>query len=135
MPLPCELIVYRILKRNPLDENCRLKERDFILKAGDLADGLSLFMSRNAAEECRQTLNRVDGLATLHVGRIRDLSQHLEGLTPLDVIEIPSEDFDDHAAVVNLPDPFSGRPEDADRAETLGRMLAAMARLVPEPVD
>jgi hypothetical protein len=77
----------------------------------------------------------MDGLATLHVGRIRDLGHHLDVLLPLDVVEIPSEDFPDHAAVVNLPDLFTGRAEDVDRAETLGRMLAAMARPAPNPID
>ena len=135
MPLPCELIVFRILKRNALDENGNLKERDFILKAEDHEDGLSVFTSREAAEECRQALNRVDGLATLHVGRIRDLGHDPEVRLPLDVVEVPSEHFAGHAAVVNLPYPFSGRPEDADIAETLGRMLAKIARLAPEPGD
>lgn len=134
MPLPCELIVFRVLKRNPLDENGQLKERDFILKAGDRGDGLSLFTSREAADECRRTLDRMDGLATLHVGHIRDLSRELRGLHPIDVIEVPSEDFAGHVVVVNLPDPFSGRAEDADLAETLGRMLAAIARPVRDPV-
>ena len=134
MQLPCEAIVYRVLKRNPVDENGQLKERDFILKPGDREDGLSLFTSRDGAEQCRRKLDRVDGLATLHVGRIRDLCEHPDVLLSLDVVDVPSGIFPDHAALVNLPDPHTGRAEDADRAETLARILAAMARPVPEMI-
>lgn len=126
MLLPCEQIVYRVLRRKPLDESGRLEERDFLLKAGDVDDGLSVFTSRDAAEQCRHSLSKMDGLATLHVGKIRDLGQHL------DVVEVAAEGFEGHAVISNLPNPFTGVEQEVTKAERLGRSLANMARLLAE---
>lgn len=133
MPLACETIVYRILNRKPTRLDGTLKARDFLLKAKDRDDGLSVFTSIEHARNGREHLRDMDGIVSLHVGHIRDMSDALRLATQLSVEEWPEEDLPGHAVIRNLPFPDGGDQEQIKSGEQIARELANMARPVPEP--
>lgn len=114
--LPCGQIVFRSLSRaQHIDrENKRLLPAAFI-RRDPPRDAAGLSVNYNMAPtECYESLKKCYGVASLHVGKVRDMG--------LDVIA----DTDNHANVVNLPYPA----DDEVQAEWLAGRLAKHARLV-----
>jgi hypothetical protein len=112
--LPCDCIVYRaILRRNWVDKDTkRLSSAAFIRRPVDV-DGLSVNIAGTCTpEQCMAQFRSCFGLATLHVGRVRDLG--------LDVVP----DSPDHACITGVP----YQHEDPAEAERIARLLAMQAR-------
>lgn len=113
--LECSAIVFRAMARkNWVDRTTnRILPAAFMRRpAPKDDDGLSVDVA--SAESCRGSLREVFGVASLHVGRIRDLG--------LDVVvdEAP------HANIVDLP----RASHDRTQAERLASQLARQARLI-----
>jgi hypothetical protein len=114
--LLCSAIVYRAMSRKGWID----RETDRILPAAFIRrpspkDETGLSVNILSPRSCHETLNRCHGVASLHVGRVRDLR--------LDIVV----DASPHADITGLP-----RHED-DRTETehLASLLARQARVVP----
>jgi hypothetical protein len=80
-------------------------------------DGLSVFIAEQCSpDQCRRRFHKCYGLATLHVGRVRDIGLEVQPDSP------------DHASITGLPFP----EDDPLEAERLAGLLAKQARLVPD---
>lgn len=78
-------------------------------------DDSGLSVDVESPRSCHDTLNKCHGVASLHVGRVRDLA--------LDVIV----DAPPHANIAGLP----RQEDDRTEAERLASQLAKQARIVP----
>jgi hypothetical protein len=114
--LPCTSIVYRaILRKAWIDQDTgQVQSAAFMRRSSDV-DGLSVSIAAACSPaECMAQFRACFGVATLHVGRIRDLG--------LDVVP----DSPDHAYITGLP----LQDDDPLNAERLARLLAGQARLL-----
>lgn len=114
-PLVCSTIVYRAMARKSWVD----AETQGILPAAFIRrpapadeDGLSVDVI--SAQSCAKSLRKCHGVASLHVGRVRNLG--------LDV----AIDAHPHANIVGIPRVFDNRA----RAEWSASQLAKQARLV-----
>jgi len=114
--LPCSAIVYRAMSRkkwiNP--ETHQIQPAAFIRRPPP-ADDSGLSVNIESPRSCHKTLNQCHGVASLHVGRVRDLR--------LNVVVDASR----HADIAGLP----RREDDRTEAEHLASLLAQQARIVP----
>jgi hypothetical protein len=116
-PLSCDAIVYRtLIKRRWINEDTgevlpdaffRRKERNEIGVSVDIATAIT-------PAECTSRFKKCNAVASLHVGRVRDLG--------LDIIQ----DKPTHANIMNLP----YREDDPPTAERLAGMLAKQSRII-----
>lgn len=116
-PLSCSAIIYRaLLKKQWIDEDtARVKADAYFLRRNKNEKGLSVnIAARCSPKQCAAKFNKCFALASLHVGRIRDLG--------LDVIQ----DSSDHANLIGLPDVN----DDTARAERLAGLLAKQSRII-----
>ncbi|NLE40078.1 MAG: hypothetical protein GX621_18840 [Pirellulaceae bacterium] len=114
--LPCSAIVYRAMSRRhwiDCESNSVLPAAFFRRPAPKDDDGLSVDIC--SPRSCRKTLRDCHGVASLHVGRVRDLG--------LDVVV----DHSPHASIAGLP----RQEDDRTKAERMASLLARQARLVP----
>ena len=114
--LPCSAIVYRAMARKDWIDpvSGTVLPGAFIRRpAPKDEDGLSLDV--DGASSCARALNKCFGVASLHVGRIRDIG--------LDVIV----DDRPHASIRGVP----RTADDKLNAERIASQLARKARLVP----
>jgi hypothetical protein len=114
-PLVCDHIVFRaLLKRGWIDvvTNTVLPGAFFRRPSPKDPDGLSV--DTYSPQNCVAGFSTTFGVASLHVGRVRDLG--------LDVV--PDEET--HANVIGLP----YAADDAAKAEFLASQLAKQARIV-----
>lgn len=114
--LSCSAIVYRAMSRKKwIDrENDRVLPAAFIRRPPPQDEsGLSVDIA--SPRSCHETLRNCYGVASLHVGRARDLR--------LDVIV----DAPPHANIAGLP----RQEDDRTEAEHLASLLAKQARIVP----
>lgn len=115
-PLPCPTIVYRAMARkNWIDKTAKrvLPAAYFRRPPPKDEDGLSVDIS--SPQSCSSALRNCYGVASLHVGRVRDIG--------LDVVV----DDAPHAAITGLP----RREDDPARAERLASLLSRQSRLLP----
>lgn len=113
MALACGHIVFRaLLKRGWVDpETGNISAGAFLLRPSE--EGLSVDIDSPA--KCVAPLNKTFGVASLHVGRVRDLG--------LDVVP----DIGTHANLTGLPH----AEVDPGKAEFLAGELARTARFIP----
>jgi hypothetical protein len=113
-PLPCNKIVYRSLtKRRWINEDTgQILPSAFHLRKDKLEIGVSVNVI--SPQDCVKIFNKCTIVASLHVGRVRDLG--------LDVVQ----DKDNHANIIGLPYP----EDDLAVAENLGGLLAKQARII-----
>ena len=118
--LPCDVITTRLLiKKGWIDQLAKKAlPAAFLLPLKDLDTGLSLFYDL-PPEQCASRMNKVLGLASLHVGSIRSL-----------MLDVYADDVH-HAYIVGLPcsEVENLSEEDAKRAERLAVELAKQSRL------
>ena len=119
-PLPCSAIVYRaILNKRFIDRhnNNRITSGAFfkrLKESGNDRKGLSVDLANQCTiEEVRAPFRACFGVATLHVGRIRDIALDVEQDTPK------------HANITGVP----YKEDDLVQAERLAGLLAKQARL------
>jgi hypothetical protein len=115
--LPCSTIVYRaLLSKDWLDPDTgEVTENAYLLRDYRNETKLSVKIAEICtAEKCKSQFSPCFGVASLHVGRIRDIG--------LDVVA----DRDDHASIIGLP----SKKHDPDRAEQLASKLAEQSRIV-----
>jgi hypothetical protein len=74
-PLPCSAIVYRALKKSWLNEDTGgIKADAFLLRERDLESGLSVNIAATCSpQQCAANFDGCSAVASLHVGRVRDL--------------------------------------------------------------
>ncbi|MEH2407114.1 MAG: hypothetical protein V7K18_00845 [Nostoc sp.] len=116
-PLSCSAIVYRaLLRKQWIDKDTeRVKADAYFLRKNKNEKGLSVNIAAHCSpKQCAAKFNKCFALASLHVGRIRDLG--------LDVIQ----DSSDHANIIGLPDVN----DDAVTAERLAGLLAKQSRII-----
>ncbi|MEW5856827.1 MAG: hypothetical protein AB1861_05540 [Cyanobacteriota bacterium] len=114
-PLPCSSIVYRaLLRKNWIDEDTgKVKADAFFLREHEL--GLSVNIAATCLpEQCAARFNKCSAVASLHVGRVRDLG--------LDVVP----DSETHANIKRLP----YREDNLAEAERFAGLLAKQSRLI-----
>jgi len=111
--LECHGIVLRaVIRRSDVDQDSgRILARAFLLRQNE--QGLSVNYECTP-QECAAQFKKCHGVASLHVGRVRNLG--------LDVV--PDEPH--HANILGLPH----RDDDPATAERMARLLLAQARLV-----
>jgi hypothetical protein len=120
-PLPCSAIVYRALKKRWLNEDTGgIKADAFLLRERDLESGLSVNIATTCSpQQCATIYDRCSAVASLHVGRVRDLG--------LDVVP----DSETHANIQGLPYGENNLAE----VERFAGLLAKQSRLIPvQPV-
>ena len=113
--LPCNAIVFRAMARkNWIDATTGNVLPAAFLRRPPPADVDGLSVDVESARSCFLVLNKCHGVASLHVGRVRDLG--------LDIVtdEMP------HANITGLP----LGTENVTLAERLASQLAKQARLV-----
>ena len=112
--LSCSKIVYRAMARKDwIDFNAnRVLPGAFLRRPND-DDGLSVDIA--SPQSCANALSKCHGVASLHVGRIRDIGLDVE-------VDDPP-----HASIKKLPRPS----DDAAEAEHKASQLAKQARLIP----
>lgn len=116
-PLSCSTIVYRaLLRKQWIDKDTeRVKADAYFLRKNKNEKGLSVnIAARCSPKQCAAKFNKCFALASLHVGRIRDLG--------LDVIQGSS----DHANIIGLPDVN----DDAATAERFASKSAKQSRII-----
>lgn len=116
-PLPCSTIVYRaLLKKQWINEDTgRVKADAYFLREKEKNTGLSVNIAAACSpEQCAKRFQKCFGVASLHVGRIRDVG--------LDVVR----DSLDHANITGLPYREDNRVE----AERFAGLLAKQSRIV-----
>lgn len=119
-PLSCSAIVYRaLLRKQWIDEDTgRVKADAYFLRKSRNEQGLSVrIASVCSPEQCAASFKNCYGVASLHVGRVRDLG--------LDVVP----DSPSHANIIGLP----YREDDPALAERLAGLLARQSRLQWQP--
>lgn len=115
-PLACSTIVYRAMARkNWVDATTQSILPAAFMRRLPPADEDGLSVDIHSARSCSLALNKCHGVASLHVGRVRNLG--------LDVVV----DEPPHANITGLP----STTDDAARTERLASQLARQARLVP----
>ena len=115
--LPCSAIVYRaLLRKQWLDEiRNEVNVPAYLLRKRRNEQGLSVnIASACTPEQCAARFRNCYGVASLHVGRIRDLGLNV----------VP--DSSSHAQIVGLP----YREDEPDRAGQLALLLAKQSRIV-----
>jgi hypothetical protein len=115
--LPNSAIVYRALLRNNWinEDTARAKPQAYFLRKNRNEQGLSVnIASVCSPEECAAKFITCYGVASLNLGRIRDIG--------LDVIA----DSPSHANIIGLP----YREDDPAKAERLARLLAKQSLIV-----
>ena len=114
--LPCSAIVYRAMSRKAwIDREAhRILPAAFIPRPPP-ADESGLSVNIQSPRSCHETLRKCHGVASLHVGRVRDLR--------LDIVV----DGSPHANITGLP----RQEDDRTEAEHLASLLAQQARIVP----
>ena len=115
-PLPCNTIVYRaMLRKNCIDKRTNRVTSSAFLRRPIDSKGLSVDLAEQCTiDEVRGAFNSCFGVATLHVGRIRDID--------LDV----KQDNPKHANIEGVP----YQKDNTQEAERLAGQLARQARLV-----
>jgi hypothetical protein len=116
--LPCAEIVYRaLLRKQWIDEDTgTIKADAYFLRSHE--SGLSVNLaSVRSPEQCAAKFKKCHGIASLHVGRVRDLGLDVE------------QDSPDHANITGLP----SREDDPAKAERLAGLLAKRSRLQWQP--
>ena len=117
LPLPCDAIVYRtLIKRRWINEDTGevLPDAFFRRKArNEVGISVNIATALTPAE-CTSRFDKCNAVASLHVGRVRDLG--------LDIIQ----DRPTHADIMNLP----YREDDPPTAERLAGMLAKQSRII-----
>lgn len=114
-PLPCNSIVYRaLLRKRWIDQDTgKLKADAYFLR--DSEQGLSVNIAETySPEQCAKQFKNCFGVASLHVGRVRELG--------LDVVP----DSLTHANIIGLP----RSKDDLAEAERLAGLLAKQSRIV-----
>ena len=115
--LPCSAIVYRsLLRKQWLDRvNYEVNTPAYLLRKRISEQGLSVNLaSACTPEQCAARFRNCYGVASLHVGRIRDLG--------LDVVP----DSPSHAQIIGLP----YREDEPERAAQLALWLTKQSRIV-----
>ncbi len=115
-PLSCNEIVYRaLMKKNWMSEDTgQVRPGAFFLRKHRAETGLSVNISTVCSpQDCAERF-RCKAVASLHVGRIRDLG--------LDVVQ----DKPDHANIIGLP----YREDNLAEAERLAGLLAKQSRII-----
>jgi hypothetical protein len=123
-PLPCQLLVYRLLKSwSWVDrDNNQVAPAAFDLRPGET--GVSVYRKDTCTlEEARAKLKKVKAVATLHVGRVRDLDALLDVKPDADDIQ--------HAEITGIPI-APETEDDLSKCAHLKWVLAQHARMVPE---
>lgn len=116
-PLPCSAIVYRaLLRKQWIDEDTgTVKARAYFLRQEKNEQGLSVrIASACSPKQCAARFTNCYGVASLHVGRIRDLGLNV-------VPDSPS-----HANIIGLP----YKEDDPATAERLADLLAQQSRII-----
>jgi len=132
--LECEAIVWRLLRRkawidkDTIASDIKVILPDAYLRRKDMdTDGLSVGIKGVCTlEDFKSSLNKVHGVVSLHVGRVRDLGLDV---FPDDrqLIEEQGFEYDPcHANIVNLPYVEDNTKE----AERLAGLLAKQSRWV-----
>jgi hypothetical protein len=114
-PLSCSSIIYRaLLRKGWIDQDTRRVKADaYFLR--DSEAGLSVNIAQVCSpERCAKPFKNCFGVASLHVGRVRDLG--------LDVVR----DSRIHANITGLPH----RADELAEAERLAGLLAKQSRIV-----
>ncbi|NJL11152.1 MAG: hypothetical protein HC908_16050 [Calothrix sp. SM1_7_51] len=113
-----DVVVYRaLLRKQWIDEDTgRVKADAYFLRA--LEPGLSVnIASVCSPEQCARLFRKCYGVASLEVGRIREIGLDVE------------QDSPNHANIVGLPH----REDDLAEAERLAGLLAKRAHIVWQP--
>ncbi|MBD0263955.1 MAG: hypothetical protein ICV78_14865 [Tolypothrix sp. Co-bin9] len=116
-PLPCNAIVYRVLlkKRWINEDTQRVDAGAYFLREKEKDTGLSVNIAASCSpQQCTEKFDKCFGVASLHVGRIRELG--------LDVVA----DKPDHAYIKGLP----YKEDNLAEAERLAGLLAKQSRIV-----
>ncbi len=114
--LRCSAIVYRLLtKQDWIDPDSDQAQPAAFYRRYD-EDGLSLLITDACTlDEAINSMKKVKGVATLHVGRIRDLG-----------LEVRPDPTDyKHAEIFGVP----LKTEDQERADYLADMLSGQSRI------
>ncbi|WP_009630750.1 hypothetical protein [Synechocystis sp. PCC 7509] len=114
-PLPADSIIYRaILRKQWIDEDTgRIKADAYFLRANEL--GLSVNLaSAYSLEQCANLFRKCYGIASLEVGRVREIGLNVE------------QDSPDHANITGLP----YQEDNLVEAERLAGLLAKRSRIV-----
>ena len=117
-PLPCSSIVYRaLLRKRWIDQDTgKVKADAYFLRHSE--QGLSVNIAETCSpEQCANLFKNCFGVASLHVGRVRDLG--------LDVVR----DSRTHANITGLPH----STDDLAEAERLAGLLAKQSCIVWRP--
>lgn len=118
-PLPCSTIVYRVLlKKRWINQDTGTVEAGaYFLREKEKERGLSVNIEgRCSPQQCADKFDKCFGVASLHVGRIRDLD------LGLDVIAGET----DHALITGLP----YQNDNLAEAERIAGLLAKQSRIV-----
>ncbi|KAB8317208.1 hypothetical protein SD81_017905 [Tolypothrix campylonemoides VB511288] len=116
-PLPCSAIVYRaLLKKRWINEDTGIVEAGaYFLREKEKDRGLSVNIAASCSpQQCAQKFDKCFAVASLHVGRIRELG--------LDVIA----DKYDHAYIKGLP----YKEDNLAETERLAGLLAKQSRII-----
>lgn len=127
--LACEALVWRLLRRKAwIDADTDLILPDAYLRRKDVdMDGLSVGIKGVCTlDEFKASLNKVHGVVTLHVGRVRDLGLDIMPDDPRLVAEQGRKYDPCHANIVNVP----YVEDDPKEAERLAGLLARQSRWV-----
>lgn len=114
-PLPFNAVVYRaLLRKQWIDEDTnRVKADAYFLRASE--PGLSVNLASVCSpEECAGLFRKCYGIASLEVGRIREIGLDVE------------QDLVNHANIVGLPD----REDNLALAERLAGLLAKRSHIL-----
>jgi hypothetical protein len=115
-PLNCAVLVFRAMARKQwIDPQTKSVLPAAFVRRPPPQDGDGLSVDIQSAASCASALNKCHGVASLHVGRTRDLE--------LDIVI----DKAPHANITGVPRP----EEDQANAERLASQLARQARVVP----
>lgn len=122
--LLCNAIVYRaLLRKNWIDKNTgRIQSAAFFRRPKDTGndlDGLSVSIAAACSiEDARGGFTSCYGIATLHVGRVRDIGLDVQPDSPI------------HANITGLP----CKEDNLIEAERLAGLLARQARIAWQPL-
>ncbi|WP_334941417.1 hypothetical protein [Nostoc sp.] len=117
-PLRFDAVVYRaLLRKQWIDEDTnRVKADAYFLRASE--PGLSVNLASVCSpEQCAGLFRKCYGIASLEVGRIREIGLDVE------------QDLVNHANIVGLPD----REDNLALAERLAGLLAKRSHIVWQP--
>jgi len=132
--LECEAIVWRLLRKkawidkDTIDADIKVILPDAYLRRKEVdMDGLSVGIKGVCTlEDFKASLNKVHGVVSLHVGRVRNLGLDVLPDDP-QLIEEQGGEYDPcHATIVNAP----CIEDDPKEAERLAGLLARQSRWV-----